>query len=90
MSNIGKIISKQGGTDNVMCNCGSRAEKGFTTNVTDLGNCLIIIRNVPCYKCTQCNEVTYTGDVVKKIEEIIEHCRKMMQEVSIIDYSKVA
>ena len=70
--------------------CGSRAEKGFTTSVTDLGNCLIIIRNVPCYKCTQCNEVTYTGDVVKKIEEIIEHCRKMMQEVSIIDYSKVA
>ena len=59
-------------------NCGSRAEKGFTTSVTDLGNCLIIIRNVPCYKCTQCNEVTYTGDVVKKIEEIIEHCRKMM------------
>ena len=71
-------------------NCGSRAEKGFTTSVTDLGNCLIIIRNVPCYKCTQCNEVTYTGDVVKKIEEIIEHGRKMMQEVSIIDYSKVA
>ena len=71
-------------------NCGSRAEKGFTTSVTDLGNCLIIIRNVPCYKCTQCNEVTYTGDVVKMIEEIIEHCRKMMQEVSIIDYSKVA
>ena len=63
-------------------NCGSRAEKGFTTSVTDLGNCLIIIRNVPCYKCTKCNEVTYTGDVVKKIEEIIEHCKKMMQEVS--------
>lgn len=71
-------------------NCGSRVEKGFTTSVTDLGNCLIIIRNVPCYKCTKCNEVTYTGDVVKNIEEIIEHCKKMMQEVSIIDYSKVA
>lgn len=71
-------------------NCGARAEKGFTTSVTDLGNCLIIIRNVPCYKCTKCNEVIYTGDVLKKTEEIIEHCRKMMQEISIIDYSKVA
>ncbi len=71
-------------------NCGARAEKGFTTSVTDLGNCLIIIRNVPCCKCTECNEIIYTGDVVKKIEEIIEHCRKMMQEISIIDYSKVA
>ena len=28
-------------------NCGSRAEKGFTTSVTDLGNCLIIIRQLP-------------------------------------------
>ncbi len=65
-------------------------KKGFTTGVTNLGNCLIIIRNVPCYKCTQCNEVIYTGDVIKKIEEIIEHCRNMMQEISIIDYSKVA
>ena len=65
-------------------------KKGFTTGVTNLCNCLIIIRNVPCYKCTQCNEVIYTGDVIKKIEEIIEHCRNMMQEISIIDYSKVA
>lgn len=65
-------------------------KKGFMTGVTNLGNCLIIIRNVPCYKCTQCNEVIYTGDVIKKIEEIIEHCRNMMQEISIIDYSKVA
>ena len=30
--------------------CGATAEKGYTTDVTDLGNCLVIIRNVPCYK----------------------------------------
>ena len=29
-------------------NCGSNVEKGFTTDVTDLGNCLVIVRNVPC------------------------------------------
>ena len=71
-------------------NCGAKAEKGYTTSVTDLGNCLVIVRNVPCYKCTECNEITYTGDVVKKLEEIIEHAKKLMQEISIIDYSKVA
>ncbi|MGN1340844.1 MAG: type II toxin-antitoxin system MqsA family antitoxin [Oscillospiraceae bacterium] len=70
--------------------CGANAEKGFTTSVTDLGSCLVIIRNVPCYKCTECNEVIYTGDVLKKLEGIIEHAQKMMQEISIIDYSKVA
>ena len=44
-------------------NNGAKAEKGYTTSVTDLGNCLLIVRNVPCYKCTECNEIIYTGDV---------------------------
>jgi YgiT-type zinc finger domain-containing protein len=70
--------------------CGAKVEKGFTTDVTDLGNCLIIVRNVPCYKCTECNEVTYTADVVKHLELIVEQAKKLMQEISIVDYNKVA
>jgi YgiT-type zinc finger domain-containing protein len=50
--------------------CGAKAEKGLTTDVTDLGNCLVIVRNVPCYKCTECNEVIYMGDVVKQLEKM--------------------
>lgn len=76
--------------------CGAEAEKGFTTDVTDLGGCLVIIRNVPCCKCTQCNETIYTADVVKKIEEIVKNTKIMMQnfsamqEFSVIDYAKAA
>ena len=70
--------------------CGSNAQAGFTTDVTDLGSCLIIIRNVPCYKCTECNETIYTADVVQKIEKIVEKAKNIMQEISIIDYSKAA
>ena len=71
-------------------NCGSNVEKRFTTDVTDLGNCLVIVRNVPCYKCKECNEVTYTLDVVKHLEEIVSAAKKMLQEVSIIDYQRIA
>ncbi len=70
--------------------CGAAAEKGLTTSVTDLGGCLIIVRNVPCYKCSECNEVIYTADVVQHLEKIIETAKKSMQEVSIIDYSQAA
>lgn len=70
--------------------CGAMMEKGTTTSVTDLGNCLVIVRNVPCHKCTECDEVFYTGDVVEQLEKIIDLAKKVMQEVSIIDYSKVA
>lgn len=70
--------------------CGANAKKSTSTSVTDLGNCLVIVRNVPCYKCEECNEIIYTADVVKKLEQIIESAKKLMQDISIVDYSKVA
>lgn len=70
--------------------CGTTAEKGYTTSVTDLGHCLLIVRNVPCYKCMECNEVIYTGDVVKKLEKITEQAKNFTQEISIVNYSNVA
>lgn len=75
----------------MMCiSCGKQAKKGFTTDVTDLGTCLVIIRNVPCYKCSECNEIIYTGDVLKKLETIIASAKNIMQEISIIDFSHIA
>lgn len=70
--------------------CGAAAEKGLTTSVTDLDGCLIIVRNVPCYKCSECNEVIYTADVVQRLEKIIKTAKKLMQEISIIDYAQAA
>lgn len=70
--------------------CGAAAEKGLTTSVTDLGKCLIIVRNVPCFKCSECNEVVYTADVVQHLEQIIETAKKLMQQISIIDYTEAA
>lgn len=70
--------------------CGAATEKGLTTSVTDLGKCLIIVRNVPCYKCSECNEIIYSADVVQHLENIIEAAKKLMQEVSIIDYQQAA
>ncbi len=70
--------------------CGADTKKGTTTSVTDLGDCLVIVRNVPCYKCTECNEIFYTGDIVDALEKIIDSAKKLMQEISIIDFKKVA
>ena len=70
--------------------CGAMMEKGTATSVTDLGNCLVIVRNVPCYECAECDEIFYTGDVVEHLEKIIDDAKKLLQEISIIDYSKAA
>ena len=34
--------------------------------------------------------ITYTGDVVAKIDEIVEKAKKLVQEINVIDYDKVA
>ena len=55
-----------------------------------MGNCLLIVRNVPCYKCTECNEIIYTGDVIKRLEQITEQAKQFTQEISIVNYSSAA
>lgn len=70
--------------------CGAEVKKGFTTSVTDVDKRLIIVRNAPCYKCSECNEIIYTADVVQHLEEIIMTSKKLKQEVSIIDYAQAA
>ena len=70
--------------------CGALTEEGFTTSVTDTGRNLIIVRNVPCYKCRECNEVMYRADVVQRLEKLIEMAKELMQEISIMDYGQAA
>lgn len=74
----------------VCMGCGAIAEKGYTTSVTDLGKSLLIVRNVPCYKCKECNEIIYTGDVIKRLEQITEKAKQFAQEISIVNYSSAA
>lgn len=70
--------------------CTADTVKSTTTDVTDLGDCLIIIRNVPCYKCTECNEILYTGDVIRKLDVIIAKAKQTLNEISVIDFAKKA
>ena len=83
MNQLEKIAITKHGKDRM-------EERGITTDVTDLGNCLVIVRHVPCYKCSECDEVIYTADVVKKLEQIAEKAKELMQEISIVDYDRVA
>lgn len=65
-------------------------ETGVTTHVAELEKCIVIIRNVPCMKCSQCGETVYSGDVIQKIEEILNKCENTMTEVAIVNYKDMA
>lgn len=61
-----------------------------TTDVTERNGMLIIIKNVPCYKCAECNDVFYTGDVLAQLEQLRKKAEEVLTELTIIDFDKVA
>lgn len=63
---------------------------GTTTYMEDLGSCIVIIKNVPCNKCAQCGEVSYSGVTIKRIEEIVSHLKNSLTEIAVVNYSKEA
>ena len=70
--------------------CGKDVYKSTTSEAIELENGVLVIRNIPCYKCEICDEIQFTGDVVKRLESIISEARKRIDEVVVINYEKVA
>lgn len=66
--------------------CKGDMTDAMTNYMVDLNGHFIIIRNVPCHKCAQCGEVTYSGAVAARLDELVAALEKMLTEVAIIDY----
>ena len=59
-----------------------------TTHVVNYGNSVIIIKNLPCEECAQCGEKYFTGDIIENLGKIVDEAKKIVQEISVIDYRK--
>ena len=75
-----------------MCNACFSDDKLITktTFTVEYNDCIIVVKNVPCLECPICGEITFTDDVSAKLEVLVESAKKIMQEISVIDYQKVA
>lgn len=75
-----------------MCNaCFSDDQvKTKTTFTVGYQECIIVVRNVPCLECLICGEVTFTDEVSERLEKLVNAAKSVLQEISVIDYSKVA
>ena len=65
-------------------------KKNTTTHVFNYKNSIIVIKNVPCEECEQCGEKYYTDEVAEQLEKMVNLAKQMMQEIAVLDYSKVA
>lgn len=71
--------------------CGSAVYQSTNAEAIELdGGGLLVIRNIPCYKCRACDEIMYTGDVVEQLERITAAAQLLAQELTVIDYTRAA
>ena len=59
----------------------------FSNYMVDLDGRFIIVRNVPYHKCSQCGEVSCSGEVVARLEEIVAKLKEALTEVTIVEYA---
>lgn len=67
--------------------CKGNMVDDFSNYMVGLDGRFIIIRNVPCHKCSQYGEVSYGGEVVVRLEEIVVKLKETMTEIAIVEYA---
>ena len=71
--------------------CKGSVRDGFSTFTTDMGGCVVVIKNVPSFICDQCGETSYNDEVAKQLEQIVKNIlRATSAEIAVVNYSKKA
>ena len=71
--------------------CKGTVQDGFSTFTTDIGGCVVVIKNVPSFVCDQCGEVSYNGEVAERLEQIVKNITGTgSAEIAVVNYSEKA
>ncbi|MFI3254994.1 MAG: type II toxin-antitoxin system MqsA family antitoxin [Eubacteriales bacterium] len=70
--------------------CKGLIEDKMSTHMVEVGECIIIIKNVPSHVCGQCGEVSYSFEIAKKLEKIVNDMKEIVSDVAVLDYRKLA
>ena len=66
--------------------CKGEMENKLTNFMLDLETCIIIVKNVPSQVCSQCGEVSYSDEVARNLEKIVNSTRRSAAEIAIFNY----
>lgn len=71
--------------------CNGQLTEELRKYIVDLGECVVIVKNVPAKVCQECGEATYSNEVSNRLMNILDTVRRsMISEVAIFEYSKFA
>ena len=64
--------------------CEGQKRPGRTTFTADLGENLVVIRNVPAKICEQCGEEWLADEVVQQLEQIVARARQEHRQFEVL------
>ena len=69
--------------------CKGKLEDKTSSFTLDIDNRIIIVKSVPSHVCSQCGEVSFSDDVYRELEKVVDQLRESISEVAIVNYSAV-
>ena len=69
--------------------CKGTVQEGFSVFTADMGGSIVIIKNVPSRVCSQCGETSYSNEVAKRLEQIVQSIMSSASaEIAVVSYSE--
>ncbi|GHV76731.1 hypothetical protein AGMMS49942_15520 [Spirochaetia bacterium] len=73
--------------------CKGTLEDKVSAFMTELDSYIVIVKNVPSQVCAQCGEVSYSNEVARQLEKIVEtvkiaSCNALAStEIAVVNYA---
>lgn len=70
--------------------CGHETAPGVCSESYDIGNTVLVVTGIPCYKCSACGEILFSGDTVARLEKIVATASGDIPGVAIVSFDTAA
>lgn len=69
--------------------CKGSLENKETTFKVEVDGHMIIVKSIPSHVCSQCGETSYSDDVLRQLERIVNDAKLTETEVAIANFQQV-
>jgi YgiT-type zinc finger domain-containing protein len=71
--------------------CKGKLNDGYAAFTAEIDQCVIVIKNVPALVCEQCGEVSYSDNVARRLQQIVNSLKEMVvPEIAVVTYTEKA
>jgi YgiT-type zinc finger domain-containing protein len=71
--------------------CKGTVREELSTFTADINGCIVVVKNVPSYICSQCGEASFNDEVARQLEHIVHGVTDSVKtEIAVVSYSEKA